>query len=428
MKRLTQTLPVFLAAALQLMPLVRNLFINPATGNTFAFILRWGIGSGVAVGAVDAVSGATAAAFTSTNHYYMTAGTSFSNNAVGWLGSSGQADSTVDYFSLTANGTALSPITNKQIVTATMPLGLSFRALWTNNSDTVYGVISGTPSVAGTFTNLVQFFSPGNGSIAMTITFTISNSLASLPVITNQPASLTNNVSSNATFTVTAGTAPLHYQWYFNTNTALLNATNTSLTLTNIQLTNAGYYRCTITNSAGITNSANALLTVWQPPVITNAPVGFTNVAGGSGSLGVIAGGFPALAYQWRITTNLITTSLASGTNAALTFTNLRACQAGAYTVILTNSAGSVTSTIANVVVTNPAPPMAGGSVQPGSQFQFTFTPVAGLTNSVLTNGLLAGGNWGVLTNYPPTAAPTPITLTNNLGTGSLFYRLLVVP
>ena len=59
MKRFTRTLPVFLAAALQLMPLVRNLFVNPATGNTFAFILRWGIGTGATLGAYDACSGGT---------------------------------------------------------------------------------------------------------------------------------------------------------------------------------------------------------------------------------------------------------------------------------------------------------------------------------------------------------------------------------
>ena len=267
------------------------------------------------------------------------------------------------------------------------------------------------------------------GDFSFYITNSASGSGSSPPTITNQPVSLTNNVGSNVTFSVTnGGTAPFHYQWYFNTNTVELNATNTSLTLTNIQLTNAGTYSVIITNSSGSVTSSFARLTVWQPPVITTNPVGFTNVAGGSGSFGVTAGGFPALAYQWRITTNLITTSLASGTNASLTFTNLRACQAGAYTVILTNSAGSVTSAIANVAVTNPLPPLLGGSIQGGTKFQFTFTPIAGLTNTVLTNGLLVGGTWGVFTNYPPTATPTPITISNNPSAPSLFYRLLVVP
>ncbi len=431
MKRLTRTLPIFLAAALQIMPLVRNLFINPAAGNTVAFILRWGIGAGAALGTVDAVSGATAAAFTSTKHFYMTALSPFptdniTNNLVGWLGSSGQADSTVDTFSLSAYGTTVSPITNKQIVTATMPTGLNFRAFWTNNSQYVFGQIYGTPTVTGTFTNLVKFSSPGNGSISITITFTISNAPASSPVITTNPVSLTNNVGSNVTFTVTAGTEPLNYQWYFNTNTAWPNATNTSLSLTNIQLTNAGTYSVIITNSSGSVTSSFAQLTVWQPPVITTQPAGITNIAGGSATFSVTAVGVPAVGYQWKFNTN---TTLAGATGASLTLTNARASQAGTYCVIVSNSAGSVTN-FATLVITNP-PPAAFAPTAPvasATSFQFTFTTVAGLTNTVLTNGVISGGTWNVFTNIPPTPTPTPIVISDLPGSGSLFYRVMVVP
>jgi hypothetical protein len=432
MKRLTRTLPIFLAAALQIMPLVRNLFINPAAGNTIAFILKWGIGTGVVLGGVDAVSGATAATFTSTNHYYMTALSPFptdniTNNLVGWLGSSGQADSTVDTFSLSAYGTTVSPITNKQIVTATMPTGLNFRAFWTNNSQYVFGQIYGTPTVAGTFTNLVKFSSPGNGSISITITFTINNAPAPSPVITNQPVSLTNNVGNNAAFSVTAGPAPLSYQWYFNTNTALLNATNTSLSLTNIQLTNTGSYSVIITNSSGSVTSSFATLTVWQPPVITNQPVSVTTLAGSSPAFSVTAGGVPPVAYQWNFNTN---TALTGATANSLSLPNVRASQSGTYSVVITNSAGSITSSIASLTVTNPlptdfapaAPAMGAGN------FQFTFTPVIGLTNTVLTNGLLAGGVWNVFTNIPPPATATPIVISNFTGSGNLFYRVMVMP
>ena len=428
MKRLTQTLPVFLAAALQLMPLVRNLFINPATGNTFAFILRWGIGTGAALGAVDAVSGASAPViFTNSTNFTGTAGIYFTNN-VAITNNGGNSGA----FCVLTNksGVVSTALLNGNSTTSCMPAGLVFKFYDLNIGGTpqpIYGAIYGTPTTP--VTNLYVHVIITYLSLVVETNFWITILPAgSPPVITNQPVSLTNNVSSNATFTVTAGTAPLHYQWYFNTNTALLNATNTSLTLTNIQLTNTGNYRVIITNSSGSVTSSFATLTVWQPPVITNSPVSFTNVAGGSGSLAITAGGFPALAYQWRITTNLITTSIVGGTNASLSFTNLRACQAGAYTVILTNSAGSVTSAIANLVVTNPLPPMVGGSIQGGTQFQFTFTPIAGLTNTVLTNGVLASTNWGVFTNYPPTATPTPITISNNPSAPSLFYRLMVVP
>ncbi|MEI8290039.1 MAG: immunoglobulin domain-containing protein [Verrucomicrobiota bacterium] len=432
MKRLTQILPVFLAAALQLMPLVRNLFINPATGNTFAFILRWGVGSAAALGTVDAVSGATNGFAVGTNLTITVNTTNYTTNATLFTATSGDGGAICRISNLTAPYTTNSLLAG-QTTTNNMPIGLTFKFIDVNSGNAtltnVYCQIYGKPTQIGTNSFHVQLYFAGATAIDSDFKIAIvAGAGVALPAITNQPVSLTNNVSSNVTFSVTAGTAPIHYQWYFNTNTALLNATNTSLSLTNIQLTNAGNYCVIITNSSGSVTSSYVALTVWQPPVITNGPVSFTNVAGGSGNMGVIAGGFPAIAYQWRITTNLITTSLASATNASLSFTNLRAYQTGVYTVVLTNSAGSVTSAIANLVVTNPAPPVVGGSVHLGSQFQFTFAPVPGLTNTVLTNGILSGGSWGVLTNYPPTAAPLPITITNNPGAGSLFYRLLVVP
>ena len=57
--RLTQTFPLLLAAALQLLPLMRNIVTSPVAGSSFAFILRWGIGSAAALESVNAVSGAT---------------------------------------------------------------------------------------------------------------------------------------------------------------------------------------------------------------------------------------------------------------------------------------------------------------------------------------------------------------------------------
>jgi hypothetical protein len=248
----------------------------------------------------------------------------------------------------------------------------------------------------------------------------------SIPVITNQPVSLTNNVGNAVTFSVTnGGTAPFKYQWYFNTNTALLNQTNASVTLKSVQLTNAGTYSVAITNSAGNTNSSFAVLTVWQPPIITNQPTSITTVAGGNGTFNILAGGVPTLAYQWKFNTN---TTLLNSTNTSLPMTSLRASQAGIYTVVITNSAGSVTSSIANLVITNPNPPTMTAPVKNGSLFQFTFVPVVGLTNSVLTNSVITGGSWGVLTNVPPPSTASPITVTDPFSKTNRFYRVQIVP
>lgn len=79
MKRLTRTLPLILAAALQLLPLIRNIVTSPAAGSSFAFILRWGIGAGAALGAYDAHSAATNY-FTSPTNFTGTVGVPFTNN------------------------------------------------------------------------------------------------------------------------------------------------------------------------------------------------------------------------------------------------------------------------------------------------------------------------------------------------------------
>jgi FG-GAP-like repeat/Immunoglobulin domain/IPT/TIG domain len=82
------------------------------------------------------------------------------------------------------------------------------------------------------------------------------------PVITTQPTNQTVAVGTPASFSVSAsGTTPFLYQWSFNT-TILTRATNATLTLNNVQLTNAGLYSVTVSNLYGGVISSNATLTV----------------------------------------------------------------------------------------------------------------------------------------------------------------------
>jgi hypothetical protein len=86
------------------------------------------------------------------------------------------------------------------------------------------------------------------------------------PVITTQPQSQTVNRGGNATLMVVAtGLAPLRYQWRFG-STNLADATNSTLTLVNVQVGQAGVYSVRVTNAVGSVFSANAVLTVNQPP------------------------------------------------------------------------------------------------------------------------------------------------------------------
>ena len=79
------------------------------------------------------------------------------------------------------------------------------------------------------------------------------------PIITRQPTNLSLSIGAVATFRVTATTTngPITYQWQHQ-DTTLPNATNTSLTLTNIQMADAGPYSVAVTDSGGTTNSAPA--------------------------------------------------------------------------------------------------------------------------------------------------------------------------
>src|SRR5579859_5627959 len=70
------------------------------------------------------------------------------------------------------------------------------------------------------------------------------------PAITSQPLNQTLTVGQTATFLVSAsGTSPLSYQWQFG-GTNINGATNTILTVANVQTTNAGIYSVVVTNVA----------------------------------------------------------------------------------------------------------------------------------------------------------------------------------
>lgn len=123
------------------------------------------------------------------------------------------------------------------------------------------------------------------------------------PFITLQPQNQSVTEGEIATFTVVAdGDATLHYQWYFNTNTALANATNTMLTITNAQNTNAGAYFVRVTNAAGSITSAIAMLTV-NPLIITNGAY-FVSPSGSDANSGTIDKPFLTITNGLRVIGN----------------------------------------------------------------------------------------------------------------------------
>ena len=100
--------------------------------------------------------------------------------------------------------------------------------------------------------------------------------------------------------------------------------------------------------------SAGASAQTATAPTITTQPAAVTAIVGGNATFSVVAAGTAPLAYQWLKGETPVT----AGTAASLTLTNLVAGDAGAYRVRVTNPAGSVTSSSANLTVN--AAPVAG--------------------------------------------------------------------
>ena len=88
-------------------------------------------------------------------------------------------------------------------------------------------------------------------------------------------------------------------------------------------------------------------------PVITQQPAGSTNAMGDRVTFTVSAAGLPPLSYQWLQNS----TVLAGMTSMNLTLTSLTASGSNAYSVVITNAFGSVTSAVAPLVVLADGPP-----------------------------------------------------------------------
>jgi arylsulfatase A-like enzyme len=169
----------------------------------------------------------------------------------------------------------------------------------------------------------------------------------SQPVITRQPQSQTNVVGSTVTLAVEAtGTQPLAYQWREG-GIEIINATNTMLLFANLQLPNAGSYTVVVSNVEGSVTSTVAYVRVLVPPTITTSPTNQIAEVGDIVTLSVRVAGTAPLSYQWFFND----AALVGKTNTNLYLRNVQLTNAGAYTMVATNIAGSTTSQVATLKV-----------------------------------------------------------------------------
>jgi uncharacterized repeat protein (TIGR03803 family) len=174
------------------------------------------------------------------------------------------------------------------------------------------------------------------------------------PQITGQPLSQSAYVGDNVVLSVAvSGASPLAYQWQKN-GTNLVDGSNLSgstgriLRLTNVTINNTGTYSMLVSNLAGSTNSANALLQVTSSrPLIVLAPTNQSPDACTTVSLNVAAAGNNPLSYQWQKNgVNLTNACNIFGSSASiLVISNVTEAENGTYTVIVSNALGSTNAT-----------------------------------------------------------------------------------
>ena len=238
------------------------------------------------------------------------------------------------------------------------------------------------------------------------------------PSIVSQPIGQAVAQGGTLSLSVSAtGSQPLSYQWILGAG-FVTGATSSTYVKTNVSSADAGNYAVIITNSAGAITSAVAIVSVQVPPSITIPPQNATVASGSAATFSVTATGTQPLSYQWQFGG----TNLAGATMSSFTKTNVQPTDAGTYTVVITNVAGSVTTSATLQV-------MAGITISLVSRVGTTNTvsvqSVAGATYTLEFKDSLSQTNWSKI-------------LPNSTGTGGLillrdpsapgserFYRVL---
>ena len=309
-----------------------------------------------------------------------------------------------------------------QIVATNTPTSYSATGLPTGLSvSTTTGLISGTPTAAGTSTvTLGATNAGGTGHATLTLTITVQ-----APVITSA-TSANGTVGTAFSYQIVATNTPTSY-----TATGLLGGLSVSTTtgLISGTPTSAGTSTVTLgaTNAGG---TGNATLTL----TITVAPPAITSATSASGSVGT--------AFSYQITaTNSPTSYSATGLPTGLSVSSTTGLisgtptAAGTSTVTLgaTNAGGTGHATL-TLTITVPAPAItsatsAGGTV--GTSFSYQIVATNAPTSYSATGlpaGLSVSTTTGLISGTPSAAGTSTVTLgaTNATGTGHANLTLTI--
>ena len=324
--------------------------------------------------------------------------------ASGWTTIPGLVFST-----LNGSGTASASL-NSAAIPVTVPAGSTLWLRWSFAND------------ATTDTNSHDILAIDNVSFSATATPSDR-----APTFVTSPASQSVLVGATVSFSAAVDASPAAtLQWFHGVN-PIPSATSATYSINSATLADAADYTVVATNSLGSATSAVATLSVQAaaaPPAITTQPADLTVQAGASATFTVAATGTAPLSYQWfHDGTPISGATNASATTATLTLAAVTSADAGNYTVTVTNTANSVTSSAAALTVTVPVLPPAI-TTPPASQ---TVTPGQTVTFSVAVSGTAPFSyQWQRdSVDRPGRTSPT-LSLTSVTGGDAGAYRVVV--
>ena len=292
---------------------------------------------------------------------------------------SGNFNITGNFLPLPTN--TLTLVTNGSGTIALSPPGGSYAS---NTTITA----TATPATGWVFAGWSNAATGTTDPLALTLVADVSltGTFAQLPAFDIQPQSITNLAGTMVTFTSdSVGTTPVVYQWYFG-STPLTGSTTSSLTLTNVQIAQAGSYSVVATNLYGAATSSIAGL------VLTNAN-GSTNVVNtptdAALRAAIAAGGWVSINCNGTIAlTNTIT--LTKNVILDASSVNLIVSGGGSNRIFyvpagITLAATNLTLANGACIATNSSVPADGGAIYNLGTVVLTGCT---LTNNTATNGL----------------------------------------
>jgi uncharacterized repeat protein (TIGR01451 family) len=273
---------------------------------------------------------------------------------------------------------------------------------------------------------ITQAASTNNVFLGQNLTYTLSISNLGLQGVSS--VSITDAIPANVTF-VSASPGCVFANGMVTCDLGAMNAgasNGVTITVTPLAVgfvTNVVSVGSTLLDPSLANNSNTNVTSVTTnlPPTFTLQPTNVIVAQGGNASFFASASGVPAPGYQWLFNGGPVS----GATTTVLSLNNAQAPNIGNYQAVATNSAGSVTSSVAHLtVLIAPSIHLAGIGAN-GTNVSISVDSVAGLTYRLEYKNVLTDPSWTPVT--PPasgTGGPVILFDTNAPFAPTRFYRV----